>query len=115
MILKKALAESKKTGVKPEYIRPEILQREMTITHADFFRILPKAINHREYFITDNQISVTVPTGSIRIRLSPEKHKVIGSLRLPVTNVEIEIDGFSTRQTEQFFQQFDLSFQKGGG
>jgi hypothetical protein len=91
------------------------VQREMTITHTDFFRILPKAINHQEYVMTDNQISVSVPMGSIKIKLSPEKHRVIGSLRLPVTNVEIEFDGFSVQQTEQFFQQFDLSFHKGGG
>ena len=34
-ILKKALAESKRQ-VKPEQARTAIIQREMTITHADF-------------------------------------------------------------------------------
>ena len=90
-------------------------EREMTITHKEFLRLLPKAIGGLSYEKVDNIISIRDEPGSIQIRLSTESIRKLGSLVLPVTNVSIELKGFCDSDEKDFLSRFDLSYQKGGG
>ncbi|OGT72744.1 MAG: hypothetical protein A2W76_00840 [Gammaproteobacteria bacterium RIFCSPLOWO2_12_47_11] len=105
----------KKTRVKPEYTVSEIIQREMTITHADFFRLLPKALADYQCKISDHAIEVKLTSGHIKIRLMPETTRRIGALELPVTNMTFHFENTVQDEMQDFFSKFNMAYQKGGG
>lgn len=92
-----------------------VYEREMTITHKDFLRLLPKAISGLTFQRNGNQIDIVDADRSIRIKLSKESSRKIASLNLPVTKVRIELRDFSQSQSVIFISRFDLAYQKGGG
>ncbi|HSR63853.1 MAG TPA: hypothetical protein VLN56_10660 [Gammaproteobacteria bacterium] len=92
------------------------INREMTITHADFFRILPKALRNCDYTVSSDEVQVKTGTdGRVIILLSEEKRRRIGSISLPVTGVELRFEGMSEQSTRKFLAGFDRAYQKGGG
>jgi len=91
------------------------IKREMTITHADFFRILPKALKNNQYEVSLNGVTIAETEKRLEIKLSPESSRSIGALKLPVTNLEFRFEGYTAEQTDIFMRQFDRSFHKGGG
>jgi hypothetical protein len=92
-----------------------IYEREMTITHKDFLRLLPKAISGLDYQRNGDQIEIDDAGRSVRINLSKESSRKIASLALPLTNVRIELKNFSQSELTKFMSRFDLAYQKGGG
>ena len=93
----------------------ETIEREMTISHHDFFRILPKALQSYLYQQHENDISVTLDKGEIVISLSKERVRKIASLSLPITNVTFQINNVVEKSKNDFFKQFNRSYQRGGG
>ncbi len=92
-----------------------VYEREMTITHKDFLRLLPKAISGLSYLKKGNQIEINDEDRWVRINLSEESSRNIASLTLPLTNVRIELANFSQSELMKFMRRFDLAYQKGGG
>lgn len=93
----------------------QVVHKEMGITHADFLRLLPRALRHEHYHLDGHTITVTEPGRRIHIQLSPQGERVIASIRLPVTQVTLTFEGFSPGQQSAFLQQFDNSYRRGGG
>ena len=93
----------------------EIFEREMTITHRDFFRTLPKALKSYPYQQHENVINVTLEEGEIAITLSEEGFRQIASLSLPITNVTFQIKNVAENTKNEFFKQFDRAYHRGGG
>jgi hypothetical protein len=93
----------------------ETFKREMTITHRDFFRILPKALKSYLYQQHENVINVILDGGEIVIILAEERHRQIASLSLPVTDVTFQMKSVAENTKIQFFEQFDRAYQRGGG
>ena len=93
----------------------EIFEREMTITHRDFFRILPKALKDYLYQQHENVISIPLDGGEIVIILAEEQLRQIASLTLPKTNVTFQIKNVVKKSKKAFFEQFDRAYQRGGG
>ncbi|RKZ49766.1 MAG: hypothetical protein DRQ58_01055 [Gammaproteobacteria bacterium] len=96
----------------------EILEREMTISHSDFFRILPKALGKLRYQQQNNVITVFLDDGvegEIVISLSKERIRKIGSLSLPVTDVTFLQENISEKKKTEFFKHFDRAYHRGGG
>ncbi|MDH3671862.1 MAG: hypothetical protein OES46_11965 [Gammaproteobacteria bacterium] len=89
--------------------------REMGISHAEFRRTLPRALEHHSYEILDDHIIITDALGTLEIRLSPEYSRKLGALMLPVTNVYFTFKGYNSSEVKSFMQHFDLYFQRGGG
>lgn len=89
--------------------------KEMGISHADFFSILPRVMQDRAYDIDGFNILHEDTDKRISIRLSAEKQRKIASITLPVTSVEIELQGYSRTDAEKFLHVFDLKYQRGGG
>ncbi len=87
----------------------------MGISHAEFRRTLPRALEHQTYEILADHIIVTDALGTLEIRLSPEHSRKLGALTLPVTNVQFTFKGYSSSEVTSFMQRFDLYFQRGGG
>ena len=93
----------------------ETLKREMTITHRDFFRILPKALKLYPYQQHEKVISIPLDEGEIVIILAEEQRRQIASLSLPITNVTFQIKNVAKKLKKGFFKQFDQTYQCGGG
>ena len=91
------------------------LIREMSITHKEFFRLLPRAVNNAAVARQGNQVNITAGTGLVKITLAPETIRKLAIMEFPVTEVSIEFSGFSTPERAAFLSRFDLAYQKGGG
>ena len=91
------------------------LRREMGISHADFFRSLPTAIEPGSFRLVDDTVWIKTPAGELQIRLSPQGERRIAALRLPVTVIEFRFPGWTQRQVDDFLARFDRYFQRGGG
>ena len=91
------------------------LTREMSVTHKDFFRLLPRAVNGAPVTRRGNQADITTAAGRVKITLSPETTRKLGMMEFPVTPVTIEFNGFSQMEQSVFLARFDLAYQKGGG
>lgn len=102
-------------------MKPVVLHREMSISHVEFLRSLVAAVTPAtfEVPVTSGTTPVTITVhgapGSVVIRLSAQRERRIALLCLPVTDVEIELDGFSEQDYEAFILRFDRAFQRGGG
>ena len=92
-----------------------IITREMTITHDDFFRLLPKALADYQFRMSGKSIRVKMQSGSVTIQLEPETTRKIGNLDLPVTHITFHFDNIAHEQMQNFFETFNRSYQKGGG
>ena len=91
------------------------LTREMSITHREFFRLLPRAVNEAPVSRQGNQVNITTSTGLVKITLAPETIRKIGIMEFPVTRLTIEFSSFNSAEREAFLARFDLAYQKGGG
>ena len=93
----------------------ETFEREMTISHSDFFRILPKALKSYPYGQEGNVINVSLDKAEISIILSEQRHRQIASLSLPVTDVTFHLKNVAESMKSKFFKQFDRAYHRGGG
>ena len=89
--------------------------REMTITHKEFLRLLPKALNGRHFTKNGNQIVIDDEGILLHINLSKESVRNIASLSLPTTAVKIELIDMQEKDASKFMARFDLAYHKGGG
>ena len=92
------------------------VEKEMGITHKDFYSELPNLLNDIPYYQNEEIIKFQLNGKNIEIILGPEKVRELGkSLRLPVTFVALRFFGFSKEEINSFIRHFDLKFMKGGG
>ena len=96
-------------------LTPTTLTREMSISHREFFRLLPKAVNGATVFRRGNQVSIMTSAGAVKITLAPETIRKLAVMEFPVTEISIEFDNFSAPERAAFLSRFDLAYQKGGG
>lgn len=89
--------------------------KEMGITHADFFRLLPVALGTEDYAVTPTSATAEAGSKSVRIDLGPEGTRQIALLALPQTTVTIALDGYDDEEAEAFMVRFDRAYQRGGG
>ena len=100
----------------PENVSESIqFSRDMGITHADFFRLLPKAVNGRTYSVEQNKVNIVEAERQVVLSLSPQGERVIASLRLPTTRVDFAFSNYSKAEVDRFMAHFELYFRRGGG
>ena len=87
----------------------------MSITHKDFFRQLPRAVNGMPVTRRGNRADIVTGAGQVKITLAPESVRKLGLMEFPVTLVTIEFNGFSQTEQSAFLARFDLAYQRGGG
>ena len=51
------------------------IEKEMGYTHADFFRLLPRAMGDNPYEINGLEINCSLPSGSLKITLGEERKR----------------------------------------
>ena len=89
--------------------------KEMAVTHADFFRILPSAFPNRDYDVQGTTIWRQSDGGTLEIKLGPEGTRRITLLKLPQTSITLTFRGYSQSQRSELIEQFDKGFQRAGG
>lgn len=85
------------------------------ITHADFFRGLPNALQGRRYTLDGDTILNEDDAGQAIIRLGCEGGRRIASLCLPVTHIEFRFAGLGREAVEAFLHESSGHYQRGGG
>ena len=93
----------------------QVLNREMGLTHADFFRLLPQVLAGRCWRRSGATVTVTEERRRLTIQLAPEAERRMASLRLPVTRVSLAFDGYTEQDSAAFIARLERYFQRGGG
>ena len=94
---------------------PERFAREMGLTHAEFVRTLPPAIEHRPFTVEDDVVRIEFEGRRLTICLGVQRWRSIASLRLPYLSVTFAFEGFPDAERAQFMHRFERYFQRGGG
>jgi len=89
--------------------------KEMGFTHAEFFRLLPRAMGATPYEIDGLDVNCQLPSGTLRISLGEERVRRLVLVVLPCTNVTFEYQNVSDEDRIRFEQYFELRFMKGLG
>ena len=93
----------------------KVVDKEMALTHADFFRTLPKALGTGDYKKIGAKVTRIDGDKRLEITLGPERTRQIARLSVPVTDVRLEFSGYTEAEAEAALKLFDKMFQKGGG
>jgi hypothetical protein len=92
------------------------VEKEMGITHRDFYKELPNLLDGIPYRQDDDTIKFQINNRTIEITLGPERVRELGlSIRLPVTPVALRFFEFPEEEISEFIKHFNLKFMKGGG
>ncbi|MDH3231666.1 MAG: hypothetical protein OEN55_17900 [Alphaproteobacteria bacterium] len=92
-----------------------VVDKEMGYTHAEFLRLLPRAVGGADIRIDGRVIQVNAGDRGLRIDLSEESVRRLGNFRLPVTHVRLTFQGYSDAQRDALLARFWQTYQKGGG
>lgn len=96
--------------------RTLVFDKEMGITHRDFLRLLPRALDGLPYHVAERRITADAGGGRLlEITLSEESRRRVASLAMPVTHVRITLSGFSEDAATAAMARFDRAFQRAGG
>ncbi len=90
-------------------------EKQMGITHPEFFRLISIALGSDEYETHADGVSWTHGALSGRVTLGPEGKRRIALLAVPSTPVTIELDGYEDAAAMAFIKRFDRAYQRGGG
>jgi hypothetical protein len=91
-------------------------EREMSISHQDFYRLIPLALKNIDYeIINHGQINANYADGKIEIIPGKEHKRKIASLELPVLFVKFTFIEISSENIASFFNDFSRVYQRGGG
>ena len=104
-------------------------EREMSISHKDFYRLLPMALKNIDYEImhpgiglngppqdySESQIHGCYAGGNIQIIPGSEHKRKIASLELPVLYLVFIFTDISSEDIAEFFNDFSRAYQRGGG
>ena len=92
-----------------------VIEKEMAVTHVDFFRALPNALHGEQCFIEGVSVRISSASGTWIIELGPEGKRQIALLSLPRTQVKLIFEDYSERDRELDLERFDRAFQRAGG
>ena len=86
---------------------------EMTVSRAEFLRLLPAAAGPFEADGESVRSSGSCPAWTIRLVPLPDRR--LGRVAVPRHRVEIEVDAASEAEGDAFFARFRRAFLRGGG
>lgn len=92
------------------------VDKDMSISHQDFFRVLPGALATDDYRVDgDRVVAEEGDCRRLEITLSPEERREVPDLSLPKTQVRLTFTGFTDAEMKDRLALFERSFQRGGG
>ena len=87
----------------------------MSISHHDFFRLLPLALSDMPFTRHGNRVEARRAGRCVEIDVGPESKRRLGALELPITRISINLSGFGAEEEAAFLERFDLAYRRGGG
>jgi hypothetical protein len=88
---------------------------EMSLSRADFLRLLPSALDVPSVEETDGVFRGADGPRVWTIRLIPLVDRHLGSVTLPCHRIEISLEGHSKTAAAAFLARFHRGFLRGGG
>ncbi len=92
-----------------------VIRKEMAVTHADFFRSIPNAIDQETQTVSGTTMRLESEAGTWTIELGPEGKRQIALLAVPATMVTLTFEEYTDAERENALERFDRAFQRGGG
>ena len=89
--------------------------RQMGLTQAEFFRILPPVVAGLAHRVTDDAVHVEDGDRQASLTLGPEGTRSLGMLRLPGFELRFSFSGFTEAEVAAFMTRFETTFHRGGG
>ena len=93
--------------------------KDMAVTHAEFARgigrLVPARGNGRDPATGSPVMQIPWSGGVVEVNLEPETTRRLGMMSIPRTRVVLTFTGLSREERDDFIQQFDRRFQRGGG
>ncbi len=99
----------------PEDPDPFVVEKDMALTHADFFRIIPRALGAGDFKKKGTGVVLANGDRRLEIALGPERIRKIALMEIPACDVRLEFSGYTEAEREAALHLFDRMFQKGGG
>jgi hypothetical protein len=93
----------------------DTIRYEMGLTHAEFFRTLPSALQDVAYRVDDRQVTVVIDRGRVIITLGPQRQRRIALLSMPYVAVTFEFEDLDQVAADRFMETFMRYYQRGGG
>ena len=94
---------------------PVTVTKDMSITHAEFFRLLPKALGPGAYSQDATRVVRDDGSRCLEITLGPEGTRRLALMRVPRTEVTLSFTGYSDAARAAALALFDRAFQRAGG
>ena len=92
-----------------------VFEKEMGIDHADFLRLLPRALDGRAFTVIGAHIVSEEGARRLDITLGETSERRIALLTLPVTHVRFEFTGYREDEANAAMVRMDRAYQRGGG
>jgi len=87
----------------------------MSYSRQEFFNQFKVFASQLDHFVEKNQIIILENNRQVRLFISENNSRQLGSLLLPNLTVKIEFQDYSLQQQNEFIDRFNQSFQRGGG
>jgi hypothetical protein len=87
----------------------------MTVTRADFLRLLPGAVGGEPFRLEGDAIVAGDATRGWRIRLEERPGRPFGPVSLPVLAVGLQMHGMPDAGARAFMDRFIMGYQRAGG
>jgi hypothetical protein len=95
-------------------VEPACIALEMTITKADFLRLLP-GVAGQPFLPAGDRLSQGDAQRGIALRISELPPMRLGTMALERLRLDIEFSGYTALEQKEFLSRFRLQYQRGGG
>lgn len=93
-----------------------VIQKQMGITHAEFMRLLPRALGSKDYKVNGKAVDFSPkPNTSFHIQLGTESVRQIALMKMPTMPVTLTFTGIDDDERAVMLLRFDRAYQRGGG
>ena len=92
-----------------------IVKKEMALTHADFFRIIPRALGSDNFDPSPTGVILSDGDKRLEITVGEERTRQIALMVIPACDVRLAFSGYLEEERKAALFLFDRMFQKGGG
>lgn len=96
-------------------IDPVVIEKEMALTRAGFYRGIEKALGTDAYERTVSGVVLAADGRQLEIILGPERRRKIALMEIEVMDVSLAFSGYSDHHRRAALARFDRAFQRGGG
>ncbi len=94
---------------------PFVVEKEMALTHADFFRIIARALGTDEFEKKPDGVVLEDGDRRLEVTLGPERSRTIAMMEIPACDVTLVFSGYGEEERAAVLDLFWRKFQKAGG